>query len=97
MYCKSFEGVLSINNKDSIIHKNKFIRGLSVSDKYIILGGSGIQLKKEERKNTNGYIYLYKSNLELIQTISVNNTQIQEIRQIDQDEKTFSNHKHNKT
>ena len=96
MYCKSLEGVLNINNKDSIFHENQFTRGLSISNKYIILGGSEIQLKKEERKKTNGYIYVYRANLKLIETISINNTQIQEIRQIDQDEKTFSNHKNNK-
>ncbi|MEC9209214.1 MAG: hypothetical protein VX762_02180 [Bacteroidota bacterium] len=96
MYCKSLEGTLTINNKDVIFHKNKFTRGLSVSDKYIILGGSEVNLKREERKNTNGDIYLYNSDFELAQTISIKNTQIQEIRQIDQDEKTFSNYKYNK-
>ena len=91
IYCKSLEGILSINNKDVISHKDIFTRGLSVSDKHIILGGSEIQLKRENRDTTNGYIFIYNTELELKQKISIKNTQIQEIRLVN-NEKTLSNY-----
>ena len=53
MFCKSHEGTLNINEKDVISHKNIFTRGLSVSDEYIILGGSDIQPNRLKREETN--------------------------------------------
>ncbi len=91
IYCKSLEGILSINDKDVISHKDIFTRGLSVCDKYIILGGSDIQLNREKRDKTKGYIYIYNLELKLLQKISIQNTQIQEIKLVN-NEKTFSNY-----
>jgi len=93
MFCKSHEGTLNINEKDVISHKNIFTRGLSVSDKYIILGGSDIQPNRLKRKETNGYIYIYDSQLSLKQTILIRNTQIQEINMVINEKKlsNFSN------
>lgn len=90
MFCKSLEGTLSINEKDVILHKNVFTRGLSVSNEYIILGGSDIQHNRLKREKTNGYIYIYDTKLSLKQTILIQHTQIQEIRMLSR-EKTYSN------
>lgn len=91
IYCKSLEGILSINNEDKIQHKNIFTRGLSITNKYIILGGSDIQANRDKRGDTNGYIFIYDSKLNLIQTVIIKNTQIQEIKMVNK-EKTFSNY-----
>jgi hypothetical protein len=96
MFCKSHEGTLNINGKDVILHKNIFTRGLSVSDEYIILGGSDIQPDRLKREETNGYIYIYDSQLSLKQTILIQNVQIQEINMVI-NEKTLSNYRDNKT
>ena len=92
IYCKSLEGIVSINEKDSISHEGIFTRGLSLTNTHIIIGGSEIQTDRKKRKYTNGYIYIYNLKLQLIQTISINKTQIQEIKMI-KNEKTFSNYK----
>ncbi len=91
IYCKSLEGIVSINEQDSISHEGIFTRGLSVTNTHIIIGGSEIQTNREKRKYTNGYIYIYNLKLQLIQTISISKTQIQEIKMI-KNEKTFSNY-----
>ena len=94
IYCKSLEGILSINREDVIHHKNIFTRGLSITSEHILLGGSDIQTNREKRGETNGYIYIYDSRLNLILTIIIKNTQIQEIKMINK-EKTFSNYNTN--
>jgi hypothetical protein len=94
MFCKSHEGTLNINEQDVISHKNIFTRGLSVNDEYIILGGSDIQPNRLKREKTNGYIYIYDSQLSLKQTILIRNTQIQEIY-MEISEKKMSNFSNN--
>ncbi len=91
MYCNSLEGTLNINGENIISHKNIFTRGLSVSDKYLLLGGSDIQPNRLKREKTNGYIYIYDLRLSLKQTILIQNTQIQEIN-MSFNEKTLSNY-----
>lgn len=95
MFCNSLEGTLNINGKDIISHKNIFTRGLSISDKYLILGGSEIEPNRLKRDETNGYIYIYDSKLSLKQTISIQNTQIHEINMLN-NERTLSNYWENK-
>jgi hypothetical protein len=95
MYCNSLKGTLNINGENIISHKNIFTRGLSISDKYLILGGSDLQPNRLKRDKTNGYIYIYDSQRSLKQTILIQNTQIQEINMLD-NERTLSNFIENK-
>jgi len=91
VYLKSLEGVVSVNNEDVIKHKNTLLRGLSVSDDYIIVGGSGIELDRVKRDKTNGYVYIYDYNYKLLLELVIFGTQMQEIRRMQEEELAYSN------
>tara|TARA_Y100001954_G_scaffold234286_1_gene289448 strand:+ start:836 stop:1894 length:1059 start_codon:yes stop_codon:yes gene_type:complete len=95
LFCKSIEGTLASEKKDILKHKNIFTRGLSVSNKYLILGGSEIAHNRNDRGSSSGYVYIYNLNFKLLQKICIDKTQIQEVRQINIEEKTLSNSKYN--
>lgn len=91
MYCKSLESRVTVNKKDIIKYENILTRGLSVSRKYIIIGGSDIEFDRFTRNHTNGHIFLYDQDVNLKQRITINNTQVQEIRQLKVKDFSLSN------
>ena len=89
--CKSLESTLTINNKDYFISNDILTRGLAITNKYILVGGSDFAFKRELRNHTNGYVYIFNNSMDLIESIKINNTQIHELLIISEVDKSIIN------
>lgn len=95
LICDSLSGKLKNNKKSVFCTKPKrFIRGLSVSDDYIITGGSNVCMEREKRNDGYGYVYiLNRDTFSLVATIKIEKCQVMEIKRADAKEYTLSNTK----
>ena len=85
----SLEGSVQ-NNGEEVLHVNKFLRGMSVSDDYYIFGGSDIEPDQEKRGQAQGVVYVTDKNFNTVLTVTLGNTQVQEIRRVDKPDYALS-------
>ncbi len=86
----SLEGAVQSNGMQ-VLQVGKFLRGISISDDYYVFGGSDIELDREKRGQTQGTIYVTDRGFNILLTVKLSDTQIQEIRRVDRPDYTFSN------
>lgn len=90
LVCDSFTGRL-LNHNQPVLHTDKFIRGISISDDYYILGGTGKAFDGKRRIMTDSDIYILDKNFNIISTLVVPGGQIRDIRRYDGKEYSLSN------
>jgi hypothetical protein len=85
IYCDSMAGKL-ICDKDTVYEDSKyFMRGLSITDNYVLVGGSGFA-RREERASTDGILFVLDKSFKYMKTIELKNIgQVYEIRGINGD------------
>ena len=74
----------------------EFIRGLSVSEKYLIVGSTMLNKDKGLRSDGAGKVYIYTNSGKHISTVILKKSQIRDIRQKSHLDLTISNSKYNK-
>ncbi len=91
-WCDSHGGSLISNSKVCIkFDENEFIRGLSVSNKYIIIGSTEMRDEQLLRLSANGKIYVFDNKFNLISTVEIEGCQIRDIKQSSFLDLTISN------
>jgi hypothetical protein len=88
LFCDSEKGELRFQD-ETIFKTNTFLRGLSVNENYIFVGGSDISFDQYERRSQNSYIYILKHQGDLVAKVKLPSLgDIYEIRQFE--EKDFA-------
>lgn len=88
--CDSYGGHV-YNYEDKVFESEYFTRGLSVSDDYIIVGGSTVDFDRNTRRLQDGKIFIFDRSFNLIGEITIPGNSITEIRRTDAVELTLSN------
>jgi len=88
--CDSLNNRILKNGKE-VFKCNTFVRGLSISEDYIIVGGSGIEFDRGIRKHKHSHIYILDKNFDTVARVRIPRCQIMEIRRVDKDEYGLSN------
>ncbi|WP_256762420.1 hypothetical protein [Cohnella sp. WQ 127256] len=86
-HCDSMNQSLKADGKVAFTAQH-FTRGLSISDYQIVMGGS-VFLKREERQNGNGHLYVLNSDY-TTRTSFLIPGMVQEVRRLDQKDYSFS-------
>jgi len=87
--CDSLGGNVLYNNKP-ILKNMGFVRGLSISDDYILIGSSK-QSDDDKNRISLGHIHVFNRKFKKIGRISIPKTQIYEIRRVDSIDYCMSN------
>lgn len=90
LICDSLGGTL-LNHDKAVVQTNKFTRGLSVSNDYYILGGTGKEFDGKKRIMSDSEIYILNKDFKIVSTIIVPNGQVRDIRRLDGKEYSLSN------
>lgn len=92
IFCNSAERCVVDYISNNILFKcDKFTRGLSISNDYILLGGTSYSTKDKLTRSTESSIYIFDNCWNFISEIILNNCEINEIRRIDKIDYGLSN------
>jgi glutamate-1-semialdehyde aminotransferase len=81
------------NNFEEVFSTDYFLRGLSVSNDYIVIGGAKKDTNRKTRELHDGKVFILDRNFNQIAKIDIPGTQVMEIRRVDGAELTLSNTK----
>jgi hypothetical protein len=84
-YCDSMAGQLICEKEAVFKDPGYFMRGLAITDSYVLVGGSAFA-RREERASTDGVVFILDSHFNHIKTMELKNIgQIYEIRGVNGD------------